>query len=105
MRAGADAICHGLHVSLELKTTLAESSWKIGDESIALERWTRKALIFRKLVCELAVLRCSTQKMLNPMAKMGRFVHPCCDDEVKILQNAALAIEPSFRTDEITQGR
>ena len=39
------------------------------------------------------------------MEKMGRFVHPFCDDEVKILQNAALAIEPSFRTDEITQGR
>ena len=46
-----DAICHGLHVSLELNTTLAESSWKIGEESIALERWTKKALIFQKLVC------------------------------------------------------
>ena len=46
-----DTICHGLHVSLELKTTVAESSWKIGEEGIALERWTKKALIFQKLVC------------------------------------------------------
>ena len=54
---------------------------------------------------EIAVLLCSTQTMLIHMAKLGRFVHPCCDDEVKILQNAALPIEPSFTIDEITQGR
>ena len=89
--------------------TQNHSCWK------QLENWRRKhraremdkrrRLFSRNWFVELAVLLCSTQKMLKPMAKMGRFVHPCCDDEVKILQNAALAIEPSFRTDEIIQGR
>ena len=87
------------------KPQLLKAVGKLAKKASRQRDGQKRRLFSRNWFVELAGLLCSTQKMLKPMAKMGRFVHPCCDDEVKILQNAALAIEPSFRTDEISQGR
>ena len=50
--------------------------------------------------------------MSKPMVKVGRFVHPFCDDEAKILQNPTLTIatfhgvlEEKVRSQEILSAR